>query len=323
MGLSNEERIQKIYYAVRKLVALCRSLGESTEEYYEGTNPYKKLQTLGEDLWPSLFQDNGNGLFWLLGPSDEVSHEISNPWSIAMYNRIRFAGKETLEEKLERNGKEYVFDPFDGFLDLEGLLETDNRTVYQIYCWIQQYQYAANRYQDELTQKFSKTSRIVSQMMGEIFEVFETKSDSFSSAYLLQEICKKLYGNVTYREEKDLDIVTAFLIKHCVHHDIPHWYKRDARRVERLKAALRWVEKNHTLRDRLHLAIDLGGKSFAQYEHKQKELRKICKDVNLSYEKRVKPILSRHKKEKVENDRASASDFSERKQFNRDHLLED
>lgn len=265
MGLSNIERIRGIYYSVNEIVRYQEYIKKNLQDFEKLT--YSKLLDLIDNLWDSFIGNNNNSTHWLFGSSatNTVTHSTTTPWGIAINHHC-----DNIESE-----EEYLFDAFDGFLNISGLLgnaEPKYSHVYNIYAQTEQVIYYLRRYNDDLLEKFSKLSCNISQIQGECFNIF-ISDNVYGAAYILYRICILLYdSDYPYTQ----DLVTSFLIKENIHHylirgtDLGHFNIKELSEMHKL------LSNNCSMMNRLEVMMKICGRHF-HYDHIFKNLKSMLK----------------------------------------------
>jgi len=275
MGLSNWERHHKIVWGIRSLTQLGKKI--NTRKLAEDLGPdfsddsFLRIRRICLGLWGTFFAHKGNSGFWIEGSKEEVRSDGETIWEIALADNIKGCLKpdsdmneaDKVYKKIEKR-KDSKFNAFDGFLDIEGILEGNNKTVYEIYKWCQQIQYAANRYKDDFSVKYKPVMDEVNSIMGEIFNIFHMEHE-FAEAYMLNKICKNLYTEkYSWAGANKCDAVTKFLDEHHLHHDLRTSYKDFyAHKMHYLKQALKSLTEDDSLQNRAYWAAKLTAKKFS------------------------------------------------------------
>lgn len=202
MGLSDEERFLKIAFA-------CRSLYKTADEL-ANCDDYDKFATLHKlckDVWFAFIGNTSNSAHWLLGSS--AGNIITKPdglWPAAIIealHRARPSDDPEFDETLQEE-----FDKFDALdvLDVTSLLRqehykgTELAATFEIFAWTEQLTYALRRYDDKFLAGLERLSKQIAEIQGVCFEIFTSFDEQFARAYLVREICEKLYANKKFRE---------------------------------------------------------------------------------------------------------------------------
>jgi hypothetical protein len=204
MGLSDEERLAKMYWSAKYLYELGCDLQKSSFEHKE------PLSSLCKQVWTKLLGKDNNSGYWILGGALANSvTDTTNGWAIALASKFNDVHSERQDVRfgtIRDSNKD--FDPFDGFLNIRGLIlnnSTDYTMVYDIYAYTENMIYALRRYEDEFLKRFLDLSNLISEIQGVCFGIFTT-NDLYAKAYLANQIFeKKFYANDTIKRlaEKD------------------------------------------------------------------------------------------------------------------------
>lgn len=272
MGLSNEERRNGTFWAIRRITECARELPANEELY-------AKIKEFAEELWPAYLGNQQNGMHWFMGSSasNDVIGKNYTPWDTAV--------AESIEKSLKREEDDFPrntdFDPFQGFLDIEGLLREPHRTVYKLFSWTEQLVYYLRRYDDEFLRRYPRLSDLCAKIQGECFACFEAE-EAFARAYLAHQICEVLYSDNCPKEKRDE--VTQFLYEENFQHDFDSTIHNDEIPLKRLTEIhtelLRIKHDNRRLYKnrvrRMLFALELAGQHY-HYAHQHKKLREHLK----------------------------------------------
>lgn len=224
MGLSDEERLSKIVWAVNRLNELNSELtGALEEEYSFIREKYQKVQSLVDTTWHALFGNETNGLHWFMGSGSNdtiTTNSPASPWELATTQQLEW--RLPLPEGYVRLPDESrIFNAFDCFLNISGLLNCypakAESVLFKMYEWLEEISYALRRYNDKFKNNYKTLDTILSSLYGECYSIF-SKQQVFQQAYLAHEILKILYSD-KYPYKKNEDIVVSILDEHNLHHD--------------------------------------------------------------------------------------------------------
>jgi hypothetical protein len=217
MGMDNQERVFGIYHAIDYIIEKSKELSKCNTVY---SADISYLMKHVNKLWSCFIKKYSNPTFWILGSSagnNIINNEDkihSTPWEIAILEHCGGILKHNQEDK-------YVFDVFDNHLGIPDLLAHNNpvyKCIYQIYAMTEQCIYFLRRYDDEFLKYYSELNKIVCDIQGECYTIFNHNVE-FAAAYILNQICKLIYGNYNPHNNKNHDSVTSFLVKeHVMHH---------------------------------------------------------------------------------------------------------
>lgn len=317
MGLSNEERIKGLYYAVDRMV----EYGDYLKEKRHYSSYHDKLRGLIDQLWHAFIGKGSNGLHWIFGSSasNEVTWETLSSWGIAINHHcgdVLKSKSDFLAGRLKDPDPKF-FDAFDGFLNISGLLSQVKLSygyIYEIFSWTEQATYYLRRYEDELSRSLEGFSKIISDIQGECFRLFK-EDNVYADAYVLSAICKIIYGKeYPYNREK-WDVVTIFLAENCGHHDLSRMMQFGEQNLKILaQMHVRLVkaekEKKLTKMMRLESFLILSGRRF-QYDHQFKKLSEVLKKDRFKKADidKLHKIFLQCKKDHEENEAATKKEY--------------
>lgn len=317
MGLSDEERRSKLYYAVRGIRHAVRNWEEQVRDQYE-LDQCKELRDLTDQLWHSVFGKQTNGLHWFMGSSASnpvKTDDPSTPWEMGICLHLEEAvRKPNIMDRLDKNRPFNAVD----FCDIPYLLtqagERSLAGVFEVYAWIEQLIYGLRRYQDDFLTSYRAVDEIASKMLGECFDIF-TRRSAYGQAYVIHQIIEILYGNPYPYQEENWDFVTRILSKHNIHHDMSKWMRRPMQEVCEIHKALvkrvayaqdlaergeglhTWFKDRELRIDRLFVALRMGI-SIYEYDHIQKAILKTIEHAGgKRLRLRAERAMGRHKEE--------------------------
>lgn len=129
MSMSDEERVEGIMFAIKHMVQAKHEFVENQNWVRFGTN---RIIGLVEKAWSAFLGQESNGAHWILGSSAtrEVNAETCTPWGVAIKSHCeRLLSKES---GIIKDGDD-VFNAFNGFLDIKGLLHNSGNGNYFYY----------------------------------------------------------------------------------------------------------------------------------------------------------------------------------------------
>ena len=187
--------------------------------------------------------------------------------------------------------------------------------IYKIYNWIQQIQYAANRYEDELAEKYSSLMKLCSVIYGQCLAIFE-ESDEYMICHMLSEIAKIIYID-TYQSSKK-DGVTKYLIEHREHHYFsrPFPYTYGCTKIK-LKEIWKSLVVDNSMQNRIYCFLQI------KEEYSLNSWEKIMKLVNRyrwnkeKFEELKVLNISKYSSKSKQN----SKDYKEEKMYNLKNLL--
>lgn len=248
MGLSDQERNEKLYWACHNLTERDRNLPAEV-----ALLDLRPLRTAIGQLWPAFLRHNSRTTHWLLGSSaTNTVTEADSPWSAALLGHFQKAQQD--ESKLKGDD----FDPFDGLLNIEGLLTHSHlrgtADVWAIFAWSEEATYALRRYDDSYLEKHRELDNALSIVQGVCYGVFQA-DEIFACAYLLNQILVKLY------QDKDLAKVFTEGYWH-------HALSRPITDHDPLRTVMKWdraLIEAKTPQDRIQIAIEIVGRKADKF----------------------------------------------------------
>lgn len=263
----------------------------------------------------SFSNGSKNSSHWILGSSatNTVTWETGSTWGVAINHHC----KGILEEKEEREND--TFDAFDGFLDIPGLLSQTNmcsKSVYEITAWIEQGIYHLRRYDDELLKDLNQLSDLFSKIQGECFDIF-IEHQIYATAYVLNIVCKLIYGDTYPYRTAEWDCVTKFIQQTNSHHDLGRMMQpqdTDMKQLAELHVKLQRAKKANKLTKmmRLEAFFKLAGRRF-HYDHQFKVLLNLIKNVKEFKQadiKKLKQLFADCKKQHEDNEKQSQKNYA-------------
>ncbi len=211
MGLSNEERIHGLFYAIEKVVSCAKEISDNIYD-----KNYGELKRLCSELWHDFLGKQTNNTHWLLGSSAtaKVTFSTTSPWGVVVMNGIMDCRKkDDFETRLEplKDLKDY--------LSIAVLLQkSENKELaqsYLVFTYLESVAYYLRRYEDELLQDYESLSKKVSDIMGICFSIFNDEQELCTRAYLLNRIVDELliYPYTTEQEnDKEKKDVIAKIV---------------------------------------------------------------------------------------------------------------
>ena len=188
--------------------------------------------------------------------------------------------------------------------------------MYRIYELLQNIQYAANRYKDEVSEGYVETLALTATAFGEIFRIFH-EDKKFAEAWLMHEIAQILIGNTSYRKKADSDCITILCDNNALHHSIKSWNSRYySYRIHELKQILKSLTANSSLKNRFLVIMKMTGRDFT-YKKRIDEAKAIAMKLKVPYttmDALIKKDIELHKNDSTDQDK-------ENKKWNRNDLL--
>lgn len=232
MGLSNEERYKKIVWSAKHLEDELKLL---KEDYH--TKPLKKYSG---KIWPALLNKTGNSGFWLFGGS---------------FDNNKFGGCDLISTALEVHVSELISqhekeknpwysEPKDDFV--ENSIQIENivgdkdsaRNVLIIWKWIENFLYAVNRYDDQLSEDFTPLKDIIANLQGDLFSIISSDR-GYLDAYLMSKILEKCVD--LYDDE---NILTKAIREMHLHHNFKIHEYTDSSRLMDMWTEIQFTPQN-------------------------------------------------------------------------------
>ncbi len=271
MGLSNEERYDKICYSIGHIDKLATDLkGKSHRDY-------SKLNKLCSSLWYNFLKTDADGLFWIMG-SDLGNEYMGTGLTSAAFCCHAPSRGDTLEDLCnERRKTDKYYDHYkvlSDFFDMDRLLEKEKRAVMLIYAHTQNIAYALCRYRDEFLKSYEDLNILRCQIQGECFQLMKADKD-YAYAWMVHQLCNKIYT----LDEKD--IVNQWWTKQC----IPHHVKLVSNKYDEICAAFtKYQFRKLTVQDRIDLSLIVIDK-YTEYEHQHREFIEMIEKYNKKHKK--------------------------------------
>lgn len=285
MGLSDEERESNLYWCCHKLHGLGMGLPA------EGEGTLSHLRDLCLQVWPAFIGAHTNGMHWIFGSSaGNKVRDPDSPWSAAILLQL---GKSMEREPRTRD----TFDPFDGYLDIPGLLKqsgSDNHPdkVYEIFSWTESAVYSLRRYRDAFHRERKTLSDLIASIQGACYSIF-CKHDVFARAYVLSETLGILYGSPWGD-----DIVRKILTEDHWHHHL----SRPMSEYTSLADIRRWhwmASVAETPQERLLILMQIAGRRY-HYRH---SFLKLCRTLQKAHVRTdFSPLWEQIKKNHAEHE---------------------
>jgi len=296
MGLSDEERVQKVFWGIEQVTHLindpdCLGNDDLVSEWGLGErfgDNIRRLRAVADGLWHSFLGGGKNTGFWLLGgDADNPVRGPSGAWSAAICSVCDEHRPKSDDGWHEKAMAKLPFNPFDEFLSIHGLLRQSEHgavreAVYNIYGWSEFLSYAVRRYDDKLRQGWAKLDKAISDIQGTCFSIFG-RDDMYTRAYVLNRLLEALYGG---RYGDDEDPVRKAFLKLNMHHDLSRPMGRNGSTTEVIAWDAWRLQHKVTPQNRVVLALRIAGRRF-HYDHQFKEL------VSLVSKAKPKPRLKR------------------------------
>ena len=320
MGLSDEERVSGLFYAVDAMVEITDQLKERIKD--NGYQHPKKLVDYIDQLWHAFLGRFNNSAHWILGSSasNPVTWGSSSPWGLAITHHCNgvLSDEDDLDTVLEKQGKKNSkneFDAFDGFLDIPGLLNSAGgpyKQIYNIFSWSEQIVYYLRRYEDDFLAKMKDLSKIVSDIQGECFHLFK-ENKVYAKAYILNILAKMLYGPLYPYQVEKWDPLVRHLCDAYIHHDLSRMMgpEGDLKTLAKLHVKMQHAEKEKKmiLMLRTEAMLELAGRNY-HFDHHFKKLEELLKgSVTREDFRKLKKLFEKNKKDHEDHEKKSQEGF--------------
>jgi len=280
MGLSNNERFEKIAYSITNIVSQTRNL---KDDY-----TYSRLKNLVEELWPAFLGKSSNSLFWITGGGFDVSHFSENSLLCLAFKENQPREDEDSIYGQDEDGVKYN-DSIESrktvgkMLKLETLInDRELASVVEIHQWAENLSYALCRYDDSFSKNLWPLNKIVRKIQGELFDIIRGDSN-FYRAWLLTNIVKKCVNLW------DDDVVSKWIRHQNVQHNLRLMNSRE-HKLEDLQAVYFDLQP-HYVRDvpiekRMFILLALCGRRY-HYDHEFKQLKKWVEQHNEKSDEKI------------------------------------
>jgi len=324
MGLSNEERIHKCFYAANQITNIAKSLVLDYDNF-KNHNSRKIIERLKEEclkLLPALFGNKRNPFFWFLGTDEEVGFSKTSLWSLAIGPKIENAiTPEAFREREKMLGKEFSKMDRDLF-EIKGYLDSELKKVYDIYLWSQQFLYASNRYIDKLAKEYSQANGIIAHILNECFNIFDAE-DQYTEAYLKSRIFPLLIGAKKYSSYEEWDSLTKFILANHLQFKFKNFGRDswDQFLFDKLKV---WWGKLETSKNSSKLRFEIWLYLIAtELEDNKKliEFKKIAKGFKIPWVKSYDKLIDKKIQEKKDNSEKKLNRYQEEKDYDKKKIL--
>lgn len=270
MGLSNEERYEKILFAINATTDLMA-------DFYDYTT--KKLKSLVGRLWYAFLKSESNSLMWIMGADVASDHLGSGLLGSAFRRHIpRHPDEVDTDDHLVKNKFFDSYKVLSGFFDMDRLLEREKRAVFLTYAQTQQISYALCRYRDKFMKTYKDLNFLIRQIQGECFKIMKQDRE-YAYAWMVHHLCNKIY---TMDEN---DIVNQWWTKHCISHDVKLRYDKYDEVFEAFK---KHQFKALTVQERIDLTFLVMADKYGEFEHQHKEFLAMVNTYNKVKSNKVK-----------------------------------
>lgn len=278
MGLSDPERTDYIFHAIKEIVSLADELKD--DRYFS------KVKKEVDKLWSATLGNISNGAHWILGSSatNQIKMDDLSVFSVALRNCFKDDVDNAKNEEKREKDPEYKsmkeimddhFDPMDMLTIAHLIRDSDDYEskehviVYEIFAWTEQLAYGLRRYDDEFFKNFKELSDVIANIQGACFPIF--KSEIYRKAYLLNQIFQILYSSHYDRKGN----VRKILVDNNMHHNLT----RGCMREVQMGQILKWHERlviDSSDEECIFVAFEIAGRRLHHkydYEKYVKELR--------------------------------------------------
>lgn len=331
MGLSNEERISKAFWSANKITNLGYELDPESNEFgWETRKHVIRLKELCLDLFPTLSGSSGNSLLWLMGVDTEVGFHKNHPWSIALHDKIRYAktpeAQEEIDERKTKGGKRNIGEYFrksdKEFFQIEGYLSDQLRNVFYLYSWGQNFLYASNRYEDELSEKYSKANGKVVLIINECFNIFN-REESYPIAYLKSELFPLIFGSDEYSDYKEWDSLGRFIGKNYLLPRLKQYQDPDGFTIDLLKCWISDLSGSSAKilpRIRAEIWVDLIATDLIDSKKKE-SFKNSISEMGVKWNKRYDKAIEKAAERKKEIEESQKKRWNMVKEYDREELF--
>lgn len=272
MGLSNNERFEKIAYSITNILAQAENL---KDDYL-----YSKIKILIDDLWPNFLGKSVNRAFWITGGGFD-SQSFSEGSLLCLAFKEQMPQKEDSldneDEEGEYNDSFKAMKVVDSMLKITTLANNQElAAIIEIHKWIENLTYALCRYDDDFSKNLWPLNKIVRKIQGELFDIIRGNSD-FYRAWLLANIVDKCVN--VYDKN---DFVAKWVRKQNIHHDLRLMGNQE-HKLEELQEVYFDLQPKNTeeigVKKRLFILLALCGRRY-EYDHQFKELKEMAETYN-------------------------------------------
>lgn len=308
MGLSDEERIAKLYYGIASLIeSVADSECGSDVPWDEDFNLLKERVAR---LWLVFLGGRSNSTYWAFGGDADagITSASSGPWAVAVKGHLEasIAEVQRKAQEAEFPPSKAKFDPFDGFLDLPRLLRQSSPTraaVYTAYERTEFLAYTLHRYDDDLSKRLDRLGDLIADIQGTCFTIF-SKDSAFAKAYVLRRVLGLVFCNT--RTGIFLDATGEKLVSAMyMHHHVTGAMSGDSS-IADVVAIDKALGDAPSAVDKVVAALRLAGPNV-YYDH---QFESLVKAFGESARARIKPEFERCKALHDERESARSSNAS-------------
>lgn len=274
MGLSAEERVQKMFWAIHNLnhalvdTTYLNSLAEYDDTYGRLALGVQQLRAKIGELWHALLASDSNAGFWFFGGDlDNPVTDRNGAWATAIAHHCNSHREDPDVYRMDpRNGP---FNPFNGALCVDGLVRKCGHEgmvmsqVLGIYRNTEYLSYGLRRYDDKLRARFAGVDKLISDIMGICFGIFAHREE-YARAYVLNRTLRWVYTGS--RDEMFNpycpDPTAQILLDLCMHHSLSRPMGQEGSTAE----VIRWdqwrLQHKPTPQNRIKMAMRIAGRLF-------------------------------------------------------------
>jgi len=257
MGLSNQERYGKILWTVKKLENLLSGLKDNYT--------FKKLRSYQTKLWPALLNNERCNHFWLVEDG---------------FSQNKFDGGFLYEAFQEQVDNMKLFDEKRSFRNLlvdrvqiTSLVTGDESIIIECYQYIQNFYYAANRYDDEMSKGLDDLKSLISNIKGELFSIISVHPIYFR-AYLLSQIYNKII--CLYKEDE----IKKFIVDNTLYYNLSLREDLSSDFLFNTWKKLQFkLQDEISVEDRLLILIECIGRRLGSYSNQITRIQEQLKDL--------------------------------------------
>lgn len=274
MGLSNEERYEKMVWGVRGIVSLQKDLLEN--RYETG-----KLPELIDKLWYTLLGKVSNGAYWLMGGALADDHIKPSLIGVA-FAKHRPERTNDCFDDIDEDKKTDAMRYFewcryaqDNQLSMAALLSKDyngkaRAAVAKTFLWTEAIAYGLCRYHDDFMDSFEDFNCLLRKIQGECFDIMQ-RDNSYCHAWMVEKLCDKL---VTYDEK---DIVNKIWHREHLQHKVSVVSNKFEERFHMFRKT---QFKQLKVPERFELTLELVDDSAFEHESVCSSITQLVKNYN-------------------------------------------
>jgi hypothetical protein len=227
MGLSDNERLQNIYFVLNKVSQLLKNF-ERKRNFNKNitvSSEVEDLLVLCNKLWPAFLGSPNKGYHWLIGSGCEnaINDKALSPWEVSIQNTLEKVYKNLIEDN-SQDQKEFVayFEEHKKNLTdftiprlLEFAKHHDFALTFELYRKMESLVYYLRRYEDDFVRDHDTLNDLINQIFGACYGIFNDPHYNiwFSKAYCIREYFTLLYGSVYEEDNQKYDVVHEVLFE--------------------------------------------------------------------------------------------------------------